>query len=106
MFEEVCTYCSTDKIANPLTSVQLLDYQAYWQGHSERCNHYAGKMHQLTRDTGKINNMIITFYQGLNTFQVLKRQNTAKLRVIPKNAIATLKAANFHSRWNFRNKVS
>ena len=62
-------------------------------------------MHQLTRDTGKINNMMITFYQGINTFQVLKRQNTAKLRAIPKNAITTLKAATFHSRWNFRNKV-
>ncbi len=78
--------------------------QAYYQGHHERCQHYAGKLHQISTGA-KFNKLYIAFIHGLNTLQILKRQNTAKLRVIPKNAITTLKIATAHSRWNFRNKV-
>lgn len=56
-------------------------------------------------DNGKLSSMIITFIHGINTFQMLKRQNTAKLRSIPNAAISTLKTATAYSRWNFRNKV-
>ncbi|KAL7546858.1 hypothetical protein ACHAWF_010187 [Thalassiosira exigua] len=80
--------------------------QAFWLGHSERCHHYAGKLLSISSDEGKLRDILIAFFYGLNSFQVLKRQNTAKLRVIPKNSIAALKAAMRHSRWNFRNKVS
>mmetsp|Transcript_7945 Transcript_7945/g.17919 ORF Transcript_7945/g.17919 Transcript_7945/m.17919 type:complete len:1329 (+) Transcript_7945:91-4077(+) len=79
--------------------------QAYWLGHSERCHHYIGKVLQMSNATEGLNGIVITYIHGLNSFQVLKRQNTSKLRLIPKNAIAALKTATSHSRWNFRNKV-
>lgn len=79
--------------------------QSYWMGHHERCHHYVLKFLQIS-DTTKLSDIIITFIHGLNSFQMLKRQNTAKLRAIPRNAIMSLKAATSHSRWNFRNKVS
>lgn len=79
--------------------------QAYWQGHNERCHHYVGKISKMRVDNGKLSSMIITFIHGINTFQMLKRQNTAKLRSIPNAAISTLKTATAYSRWNFRNKV-
>ena len=79
--------------------------QAYWLGHNERCNHSVLKMLEVSSESAKISNIMITFIRGINTFQVLKRTNTSKLRAIPRDAIATLKVATTHSRWNFRNKV-
>ena len=79
--------------------------QAFWLGHTERCHHYFLKVLQLSVVIAKLANIIATFYQGLNTFQLLKRQNTAKLRAITRNAIKVLKAAQSHSDWNFSNKV-
>ncbi|KAL7543351.1 hypothetical protein ACHAXR_012671 [Thalassiosira sp. AJA248-18] len=106
---------STNKNANNENALKQANFsevmyfhraiQAYWLGHSERCHHYVGKMLQTASAPGRLNSIMVMFIHGLNSFQVLKRQNTAKLRAIPKNAIATLKAANAHSRWNFRNKV-
>jgi hypothetical protein len=79
--------------------------QAYWLGHNERCNHSVLKMLEVSSESAMISNIIITFIRGINTFQLLKRKNTCKLRAIPRDAIAKLKVATTHSRWNFRNKV-
>ncbi|KAL9182253.1 hypothetical protein ACHAXT_012905 [Thalassiosira profunda] len=81
--------------------------QAYWMGHSERCHHYIGKLQQMSSSAahGRLSNVMMTFINGLNSFSVLKRTNTAKLRVIPKNAVMALRDAQTHSRWNFRNKA-
>ena len=78
--------------------------QSYWLGHSERCQHYVEKLLQM-KETDRNHKIIIMFYHGLNSFQLLKRSNTAKLRSISKDAISTLKAASEHSRWNYRNKM-
>ena len=103
-------HAPTEAMSNPSKSLSATIYfhraiQAYWLGHSERCHHYIGKFLQISTLT-RLNTIVVTFIHGLNSFQVLKRQNTAKLRVIPKNAIVSLKTATSHSRWNFRNKVS
>eukprot|EP00581_Thalassiosira_minuscula_P032871 CAMPEP_0183765380 /NCGR_PEP_ID=MMETSP0739-20130205/10914_1 /TAXON_ID=385413 /ORGANISM="Thalassiosira miniscula, Strain CCMP1093" /LENGTH=274 /DNA_ID=CAMNT_0026004045 /DNA_START=79 /DNA_END=903 /DNA_ORIENTATION=+ len=79
--------------------------QAFWIGHSERCHHNAGKVLEMSSVTGRLGDAVIMFFYGLNSFHVLKRQNIAKYRKIPTNAITALKYASSNSRWNFRNKV-
>jgi len=79
--------------------------QAYWLGYNERWHHYVLKVFEIDSTTALLSNIVLTFIQGLNVFQVLKRQNTVKLRLIPDKAIAALKAAASHSQWNFRDKV-
>merc|ERR1712194_839034 len=79
--------------------------QAFWLGYNDRCQHYLVKVLQTTSVTAKLGNTVAIFIHGLNSLQLLKRQNTARLRAIPKSAIKVLKAANSHSQWNFRNKV-
>ena len=79
--------------------------KAYWLGHPERCQHYIGKALQINPAPQFLQMYEIYFIHGLNSFQVLKRQNTAKLRSIPKIAISILRNATSNSRWNFRNKV-
>jgi len=99
----------TEDSMKPANSSETMHFhraiQAFWLGHSERCHHYVGKVLQMSSVTGTLRHVVMMFIHGLNTFQVLKRQNTAKLRTIPKNAITALKTATSHSRWNFRNKV-
>jgi len=80
-------------------------YQAYWSGHSERCHHYFEKVLRTGSPIRKPIIRAILFLYGLNSFQVLKRQNSAKIRSISSNVITILKTAALHSRWNFRNKV-
>ncbi|KAL3773705.1 hypothetical protein ACHAW5_001041 [Stephanodiscus triporus] len=78
--------------------------QAYWQGHSERCQHYIKKVFLSgTVDIGKL--LFITFIEGMNSFQLLKRTSNGKLRSLPRNAIIVLKKAASLSSWNFTNKV-
>jgi len=79
--------------------------RAFWLGHSERCQHYLVKVLQQSSFTAKLGNIVAIFIQGLNSFQLLRRQNTAKLRAMSRNAIKVLKAAKSHSGWNFCNKV-
>ena len=78
--------------------------QAYWQGYSERCQHYIGKLHFLPFST-IWRAHIITFIEGMNSFQMLKRTSNGRLRSIPRNAILVLKTAASLSSWNWRNKV-
>ena len=80
--------------------------QAFWQGYSERSQHYLAKVLQLSSATGKLSRIIAKFLQGLNAFQLLRNNDSTKLRGIAKNSLKVLKAAKSHSEWNFRNKVS
>lgn len=79
--------------------------RAYWLGHSERCHHYIGKFLPMCPAIGRLAHIIIMFIYGMNSFQVIKRQNTVKVRALPGRAIAVLRTAAKHSRWNFFNKV-
>jgi hypothetical protein len=80
--------------------------QAYWQGYSERCQHYIGKLLQKSSISGgKLNSAIIVFIHGMNSFRLMKKQPTHKLRSISKKSIRVLKTAAIHSCWNFLNKV-
>ena len=79
--------------------------QAYWQGHSERCQYFTDKFFKMSSHRGKLNGIEMTFINALNSFQLLKRQKSAKLRSAGKHAIAELKAAALNSTWNFSNKV-
>jgi len=79
--------------------------QAFWLGHTERCQHFVGKALRLSFVTERLSNIMITFIHGLISFQMLKRRDTTKLRTVPKNAITSLKTAALHSQWNFQNKV-
>ena len=79
--------------------------QAYWLGHSERCLYFAEKFFQLGTHRGKLNGIEMTFINGLNSFRLLKKQNSAKLRRAGQNAITELESAASNSSWNFSNKV-
>ncbi len=76
--------------------------QAYWQGYSEKCQHYIEKLIlQHPHLTWRLH--IITFIEGMNSFQLLKR--TGRLRCIPTKAIRVLKTAASLSSCNWQNKV-
>ncbi len=78
--------------------------QAYWQGYSEKCQHYIEKLIlQHPHLTWRLH--IITFIEGMNSFQLLKRTSNGRLRSIPRNAILVLKTAASLSSCNWRNKV-
>ena len=79
--------------------------QAYWQGHSERCQHYIKKFFEKNFFYGKLNSVIIVFIHGMNSFRLMKKKPTNKLRSISKKSIWVLKTAAIHSCWNFLNKV-
>jgi len=82
--------------------------QAFWQGHTKRCQYHIGKYLETRSDYGTICCTMIPFFDGLNTFRLLNEKSKAKLTAIPKNikhSIAVLKTAASHSSWNFRNKV-
>ena len=78
--------------------------QSYWQGYSERCQHYIRKFN-LFMSSSIWKRQLITFIDGMNSFQLLKRTSNGRLRSIPRNAIMVLKAAASLSSWNWRNKV-
>ncbi|KAL3797054.1 hypothetical protein ACHAW5_009640 [Stephanodiscus triporus] len=75
--------------------------QAYWQGHSERCQHYIKKSSHFT-NSDKWRLLFVTFIEGMNSFQLQKK---TKFRSIQSNAIIVLKNAASLSSWNFLNKV-
>lgn len=79
--------------------------QAYWQGHSERCLYFADKFFHMSSQRGKLNGIEMTFINALNSYQLLKRQNSSKFRHAVKIAITEIKAAASNSSWNFSNKV-
>jgi hypothetical protein len=78
--------------------------EAYWQGYSERCQHFIRKL-TLLPSSYFWRLHIITFIEGMNSFQLLKRTSNGRLRSIPRNAILVLKTAASFSSWNWRNKV-
>ncbi len=82
--------------------------QAFWQGHTKRCQYYVGKYLETRSDYVTLGSTMVPFYDGLNTFRLLNENSKAKRKAIPKNItndIAVLETAASHSSWNFRNKV-
>ena len=82
--------------------------QAFWQGHTKRCQYYVGKYLDIRSDYGTLASTMVPFYDGLNTFRLLNENSKAKRKDIPKNItndIAVLETAASRSSWNFRNKV-
>jgi hypothetical protein len=84
--------------------------KSYWQGHCERCRFQVEKLLKISSCVGKgkdIENMVIMFIHGLNSFQVLRTRNVnnVKIRYVQKKAIDVFRHATSHSGWNFRNKV-
>jgi hypothetical protein len=79
--------------------------QAYWQGHSKRCQFYMEKfIHQGTFNFWSHD--YIAFIHGLNSLELQKSQSTINLRSVTKRSIKVLKTAASFSSWNFQNKVS
>ena len=78
--------------------------QSYWLGYNERCHHYWAKA-APPNATENLGSIVLTFLHGLGSFQLMKRKNTLKLRMIARDAIAVLKTAASHSQWNYCNKV-
>jgi hypothetical protein len=79
--------------------------QEYWLGHGERCHYYVEKVSGWSKVEHLGTIIMMTFLHGLGVFQVLKKKSTAKLRLVARNVIATIKTAASHSQWNFSNKV-
>ena len=80
--------------------------QAFWQGHSERCQHYINKFLQAFSSEGRINTLFIQFIHGLNLLQMQRLRSRLKIRTQTRQIIMVLKTAAGHSSWNFQNKVS
>jgi hypothetical protein len=79
--------------------------QAYWQGHSKRCQYYIGKLPQKSSYFGKLSRLPIVFIHGMNSLQLIKCKPSPRLLSISKKAIKELKTAASLSGWNFSNKV-
>jgi hypothetical protein len=101
--------CGENEVQTGLHTLRMMDFHsallAFWKGYSERCQHYLVKVLQIDSVTHRLPKIVATFIQGLISFQLMKRKNTAKLRAISTNALKVLKSAQSHSEWNFRNKV-
>ncbi|KAL3822373.1 hypothetical protein ACHAXA_010851 [Cyclostephanos tholiformis] len=78
---------------------------AFWQGHSERCQHYIKKFLAVVSDERRIDRITISFIYGLNSFQLLRMRPKTKHRAIMRQSIQVLKSAAELSSWNFQNKV-
>ena len=82
--------------------------RAYWQGYYERSQHFVDKMIKVTAksEMGQLSYTVINFFNGLNTFELMKAKVTNKLRATAMRSLEVLKNASVHSSWNFKNKVS
>ncbi len=99
---EVPTNTANTRVLETIHFQRVL--QTYWQGHSERCQYYIGKLiHQVSSDTWKL--PYIAFYHGLNSIQLMRTKPLVKLENIAKKNIRMIKTAALHSSWNFLNKV-
>jgi len=83
--------------------------QAFWLGHSTRCDHYAKKA-TLLQSNHQQNKLVMIFYSAINSFRGVRNKNGTgssfcKVKDIFRDAIAALKPAAELSAWNFRNKV-
>jgi hypothetical protein len=95
--------------SNMLESMYFhLAIQAYWLGHSERCQYFIEEFQRHT--TSDISDMcrlqFITFIQGINSFRLMRAKRIAKTETVTKKAIKMLNTAASLCDWNFRNKVS
>jgi hypothetical protein len=82
--------------------------RAYWQGYYERSQHFVDKMIKVTAksEMGQLSYTFMFFFNGLNTFELMKTKVTNKLRATAMRSLEVLKNASVHSSWNFKNKVS
>ncbi|KAL3809613.1 hypothetical protein ACHAXA_011792 [Cyclostephanos tholiformis] len=80
-------------------------FQAFWQGHSERCQYYINKFLTARSDEGSVVRITISFIYGLNSFQLRRIRPKTKQRAIMRRSIQVLKTAATYSHRNFQNKV-
>ena len=80
--------------------------QAFWQGHSDRCQHYIKKFLASCFDEWRIVRYTAAFIHGLSSFQLLRVRPRVHLKAITRQNIQLLKTAAGYSSWNFQNKVS
>ena len=82
--------------------------RTYWQGYYERSQHFVDKMIKVTAksEMGQLSYTFMFFFNGLNTFELMKTKVTNKLRATAMRSLEVLKNASVHSSWNFKNKVS
>jgi hypothetical protein len=80
--------------------------QAFWQGHSKRCQHYINKFLASGFDEWRVVRYNTAFIHGLSSFQLLRLQPRVQLKAISRKNIHLLRTAAGYSSWNFQNKVS
>ena len=82
--------------------------RAYWQGHNTRSQHFADKLMKITTksDMGLLNGTAILFFNGLNSFELMKNRCTTRLKPKAMRYLQLLKTKSEHSSCNFKNKVS
>ena len=83
--------------------------QAFWSGHTTRCNHYAKKATGLQFTSQQVK-LVIIFYSAINSFRGVRNKNGTgshfcRAKDTFKDAMTALKPAAELSTWNFRNKV-
>jgi hypothetical protein len=82
--------------------------KAFWQGYTERCQHFIDKflvLHKSSSSAGNLMVISISFIHGLTTFQLMKKNFSVRLRTTALEVIKVLKHLRKFSRWNFQNKV-
>jgi hypothetical protein len=82
--------------------------RAYWQGHNTRSQHFVEKLMNITTKSvmGPLNDTVILFFNGLNSFELMKNHCTSRLKSIAMRSLKQLKKMSEHSSCNFKNKVS
>ena len=82
--------------------------RAYWQGHNTRSQHFADKLMKITTksEMGLLNGTAILFFNGLNSFALMKNHCTTRLKPKAMRFLQLLKTTSEHSSFNFKNKVS
>jgi hypothetical protein len=79
--------------------------RAYWQGHHKRSQHFVDNLMNITTEMG-LNGTVISFFNGLNSLELMKTNFTTRLRAAAMRSLKLLKKTSEHSSCNFKNKVS
>ena len=79
--------------------------QTHWLGYKERCCHFAKKCFDSLSNFYHEHRVIVLFYHGLNSFDMLKKKLTPQRRKEVKDVIDSLKVTVSHAESNFRNKL-
>ena len=84
---DVPTNTANEKLSETVNFFRAI--QSYWQGYIERCQHYIRKFN-LSKSSTIWKRQLITFIDGMNSFQLLKSTSNGRLRSIPRKAILVL----------------